>query len=98
MAKVPSGADLKLVHAVSVYVKIGKDGHVTNPKVADNPLDAFDLAAMAAVQTWLFEPATYQGLPIAVFATVQVKFKDQPGSQPPSLPPRKRPRDGIALR
>lgn len=55
---------------------IGKDGTVRQAKVLEaEPPGVFEAAALAAVRTWEFDPATYHGQPVEVWATLPVQFQ-----------------------
>jgi protein TonB len=53
---------------------VTETGAVTNIKVLKgHPL--FDDVVKAAVATWTFEPAKYEGKPIAVYRVVKIPFR-----------------------
>ncbi|MGE0711436.1 MAG: energy transducer TonB [Planctomycetota bacterium] len=55
---------------------IGKDGRVRQAKVLEaEPAGVFDAAALSAVRTWEFEPATYRGEPVEVWAALPIQFQ-----------------------
>ena len=57
---------------------IGKDGHVQRSKILESvPEGVFDDAASASVSQWRFEPATYQGEAVKVWAKQKITFKFQ---------------------
>ena len=63
----------RLSGPVVVEVKIGKDGHVSNPKfVSGQPV--FRDAAFDAVKQWLFKPAMLNGQPIEQTTQIKVVF------------------------
>jgi TonB family protein len=64
---------------VVLQIVIDKAGLPTNISVI-SPL-GFDLdeKAVEAVQKWTFVPATKDGIPVAVFASIEVNFKMLPG-------------------
>lgn len=56
-------------------VLIGADGAVKRVKVLEaEPPGVFEAAAIGAVSTWTFEPATYEGRPVEVWASLPVEF------------------------
>ncbi len=56
---------------------IDQKGAVTAAKVVKSPDDLLSNAAVAAVQTWKYKPATKNGQPVKVYLTVTVTFKLQ---------------------
>ena len=66
----------RLSGPVLVEVKVGKDGHVTNPKfVSGQPV--FRDAAFDAVKQWVFKPAMLNGQPIEQTTQIRVVFSPQ---------------------
>ncbi|MBE5316522.1 MAG: energy transducer TonB [Xanthomonadales bacterium] len=60
---------------VLLSVLIGPTGQVERVKVLEaQPAGVFDEVAVAGVQTWKFEPATYRGENVRVWATQRVRF------------------------
>jgi protein TonB len=60
---------------VILSVLIGPTGEVERVKVLEaQPAGVFDDVAAAGVQTWKFEPATYRGENVRVWATQRVRF------------------------
>lgn len=60
---------------VILSVLIGPTGQVERVKVLEaQPAGVFDDVAAAGVQTWKFEPATYRGENVRVWATQRVRF------------------------
>jgi len=60
---------------VTLEVLVGADGSVQNVSVVSDELGlGCGAAAEAAVQQWIFSPATQGGVPIEVPTTVQVRF------------------------
>lgn len=60
---------------VLLSVLIGPTGQVERVKVLEaQPAGVFDDVAVAGVQTWKFEPATYRGENVRVWATQRVRF------------------------
>ena len=58
---------------VTVQVLVGKDGRVTKTKVTDGPVPLHQ-AAIAAAMTAVFQPATSDGRPVAVWVAMPLKF------------------------
>ena len=78
-AQEPQYSDLarlaKFQGAVVLQVEIGTDGQAHNILVR-KPLGlGLDEKAAEAVRTWRFEPATRDGQPVAVKATIEVNFR-----------------------
>ncbi len=60
---------------VVLSVLIGPTGNVEKVKVIESqPAGVFDDTAVAGVQTWKFEPASYKGENVRVWATQKVSF------------------------
>jgi len=60
---------------VLLSVLIGPTGQVEKVKVLESqPAGVFDEVAVAGVQTWTFEPASYRGENVRVWATQRVRF------------------------
>lgn len=61
---------------VSMRLLIGPTGDVERVKIAESdPPGVFDEGALTAMQRCRFEPATYQGKPVKVWARQRVNFK-----------------------
>lgn len=61
---------------VSLRLLIGPTGDVERVRIADSdPPGIFDQGALEAMQGCRFEPATYQGKPVKVWASQRVNFK-----------------------
>lgn len=61
---------------VSMRLLIGPSGDVERVKVADSdPPGVFDEGALEAMRRCRFEPATYQGRPVKVWARQRLNFK-----------------------
>ncbi len=61
---------------VRMNVLIGESGRVEDVKVVESqPEEIFDLQADSTVRQWQFEPATYNGKKVAVWATQKIVFK-----------------------
>ena len=54
---------------------VGKDGAAHDVHLINGVDDDINQAAIAAVSHWTFEPATYEGKPVAVEMNVQVNFR-----------------------
>jgi len=60
---------------VLLSVLIGPTGQVEKVKILESqPAGVFDEVAVAGVQTWKFEPASYKGENVRVWATQRVRF------------------------
>jgi protein TonB len=53
---------------------IAEDGSVRNVEVVQSNADILSVAAVEAVEQWTFEPATLDGLPVAIRYTLTVRF------------------------
>jgi len=61
---------------VTLKLKVTEDGRVERVKVVDsNPVGVFEDSAIAAVQNWSFDPATYKGEPVAIEVTQKIPFR-----------------------
>lgn len=74
--EVPADARARnLAGRVVLSLRIGADGAVRAVKVLESsPPGVFDAVVTAAVRGWEFEPATYRGQPVEVWATLPVEF------------------------
>ncbi len=63
-------------------VTIGKDGSTHDLHVIKGVDDAIDQAAISAVSQWKFEPATYEGNPVAVELRIEVNFRLETNASP----------------
>jgi TonB family protein len=54
---------------------VGTDGNPRDIKVVKSLGNALDEKAMNAVKTWKFEPATKDGVPVAVQIRIEVDFR-----------------------
>ena len=70
---------------VGLELTIDESGHVVDAKIVQPAGNGFDEAALAAVQSWSFEPATLNGTPIR--ATVQLSLPFVPPPAPAPSPP-----------
>ena len=64
----------KLQGSVLVQVGIDRDGCAVNPTVSGGMGNELDGAAVEAVKRWVFQPATFQGKPVASDSIVSVNF------------------------
>jgi TonB family protein len=71
---------------VVLKIVIGKDGSAEDLKVVKSVDEDIDRAAITAVSQWKFEPATYEGNPVAVEMNIQVNFRleNSPAKTPAS--------------
>ena len=61
---------------VKIWVVIDTHGNVTNAQESSTPLgDGLDENAIAAVKKWRFNPATRNGVPVAVRVEVEINFR-----------------------
>jgi protein TonB len=61
---------------VIMNVLVDEHGNVEDVQIIDSePKDIFDLKADSTVRRWLFEPATYNGKAVKVWATQKIVFK-----------------------
>jgi periplasmic protein TonB len=65
----------KIEGTVTLKAVVAADGHPTDIKVLKSLDPELDQNAIAAVKEYLFKPATKNGEPVAVFATVEVPFR-----------------------
>ena len=72
---------------VRIRVQIGPDGLVYRPEVIEGLGFGLDEQAVAAVQQWQFEPATWGGMPTAVAGVVEVAFQPPPQPAAPAPAP-----------
>jgi protein TonB len=59
---------------VIVEVIIDELGRVSSPRILQGLPMGLDRAALNAIATWRFEPATFRGRPVKVFYTLTVHF------------------------
>jgi TonB family protein len=64
----------KLQGSVLVQVGIDRDGCAVNPTVSGGMGNELDGVALEAVKRWVFQPATFQGRPVASDSIVSVNF------------------------
>ncbi len=60
---------------VVLKIVVGEDGTVHDIRVVQSLDEGLDRNAVAAVSTWLFEPAKEDGKPVTVEASVDINFK-----------------------
>jgi len=61
--------------ALVLSLLIGADGQVRKAKILEaEPPGIFDEAVLAAVRSWEFEPATYRGQSVEVWARLPIRF------------------------
>jgi TonB family protein len=60
---------------VTLQVVIDETGAVTRVAMLKKSEAAFDAAAREAVQSWKYAPATLEGKPVAVYATITIVFR-----------------------
>ncbi|HKV47595.1 MAG TPA: TonB family protein [Candidatus Acidoferrales bacterium] len=61
---------------VVIVANVAKTGDVTSMKVISGPV-TLQAAAMSALRSWKYQPATLDGSPIATDVTVTIKFQRQ---------------------
>lgn len=69
-----SALDARRQGTVRLQVTVGIDGSVETVTITESLGEAFDAAAIAAVQRWRFAPATRDGQPVAARIGVEVGF------------------------
>jgi periplasmic protein TonB len=69
------GRKKKISGTVLVEMVVRADGKVRDVKVTKSLEPSLDQQAIAAVQTWKFEPATKDGKPVAVHIHAEVSFR-----------------------
>lgn len=61
---------------VTMNVLIDESGNVENVEIVDSkPKEIFDLKAESTIRRWKFEPATYNGKKVSVWALQKIVFK-----------------------
>ncbi len=75
----PKAAKRKGIEGYVLFnLLIGKDGKVIRTKILEaQPEGVFEDAATMSVSQWRFEPATYKGEPVKVWAKQKIAFKFQ---------------------
>lgn len=75
MAFPPAAKAKGVTGYVVLSLLIGPDGSIEKVKVVESsPPGVFDDAAAAGVRNWRFEPASYQGAPVRVWARQKISF------------------------
>ena len=67
---------------VVIEAVIDRNGCVVNDHVVKGLPGGLDEAALAAVEGWVFDPATLMGRPVKVYYTLTVHFKVQDSPRP----------------
>jgi protein TonB len=65
----------RLQGIVILEIVIDRTGEVADTRVLKGLPMGLDAAAVEAVRTWKFRPATLHGKPVAVYFTVPVSFR-----------------------
>lgn len=61
---------------VTMNVLVDEEGNVEDVEIIDSkPKEVFDLKADSTIRNWKFEPATYNGKKVKVWATQKIVFK-----------------------
>jgi|HubBroStandDraft_3_1064219.scaffolds.fasta_scaffold35369_2 TonB family protein len=80
----PEARKAKVRGIVILESIIDREGCVQDLHVLKGLDHGLDRAAVDAVRRWVFEPATKEGTPVAVYYTVTVSFDVQGGRKPPA--------------
>lgn len=64
----------RLTGTVTIKVKVGKDGNVSNPQFVSGPI-VFKDAAFDSVKQWKYKPATLNGQPIEQEQEIKITFR-----------------------
>jgi TonB family protein len=67
--------DAKIEGAVVVRLEVHPDGRAHNMRIARSVDPGLDRKAIEAISQWVFAPATKDGEPVAVEATIEVNFR-----------------------
>lgn len=59
---------------VKVKFTVDVQGNVSNPEVESSSNPGFNKAALEAIKSWKFKPATQDGSPIAKTVSIPLKF------------------------
>ncbi len=71
-----SAAKMGITGTVTLKLLVTAGGEVKNIRVlTSSPPGVFDEAALNAVRRWMFSPATYQGQPVSMIATLPIVFE-----------------------
>ncbi len=95
----PEAQRASIEGTVVLYIQVYPDGRAHNVKVHSGLGSGLDEKAIEAVKQWRFSPGTKYGKPVAVPATMEVKFRLNDRSEPcregpPQTEPK--PQDGRA--
>ena len=61
---------------VVLKIKVSERGEVEQVRVVESePLGVFDMVAVNAINNWTFDPAKYQGKPVAVSVSQRIPFR-----------------------
>ncbi|MFY9823465.1 MAG: energy transducer TonB [Thermoanaerobaculia bacterium] len=71
----PTARKAGLQGVVVIEVIIDQEGCARHPRILKGVPLGVDDAALAAVQSWTFQPATRDGKIVAVYYTLTVQFK-----------------------
>ena len=71
----PEALEAGLEGAVVLRIEVGTDGAAHDIRVARSLGMGLDEKAVEAVRLWKFEPATRDGKPVAVPATIEINFR-----------------------
>ena len=66
--------DAKIQGRVKLSAVLDVDGKAYDVKVVEGVDDSLDASAVAAIQTWRFEPAQKAGEPVPVAVEIEIKF------------------------
>ena len=67
--------DAKIEGAVVVRLEVHPDGRAHNMRILRSVDPGLDRKALDAISQWVFAPATKDGEPVAVEATIEVNFR-----------------------
>jgi TonB family protein len=67
--------DAKVEGSVVVDLEVHPDGRAHNMRIQQSLDPGLDRSALDAISAWRFQPATKNGKPIVVKATVEMNFK-----------------------
>lgn len=71
----PEAKDAKIQGTVVVDLEVHPDGRAHNLKIEQTLDPGLDQRALDAISAWRFQPATKNGKPIVVKATIEINFK-----------------------
>jgi TonB family protein len=72
--KAPDPTWHKKSGTTEIWLTVGADGLVHDPKITKSFNPKADASALEAVQKWTFNPATKDGVPVPVQITVKINF------------------------